>query len=112
MAKIDEWELPEATAHHTARPTRREIYVMLSETESDRDESDTDSVPEPYRELYTRQLRGEREDSSSEDDIPLIELKKRSQDRQRKKRVTPSTSDQEKGEQETASDSEGRKCFI
>ena len=81
LAKLDEWELPEATNHHTARPTRSKVYVMPSESESD-----TDSLPEPNREFYTRQLRGEREDSSSEDDIPLMELKKMLPDRQRKKK--------------------------
>ena len=89
LAKIDEWEIPKNDDGHRLRRTR---YVVPPESESETEnESNTsDSNPEsenqdPLTKLADK-YKNERTDSSSESDIPLMELQRRI--REQKRRVS------------------------
>ena len=89
LAKIDEWEIPKNDDGHRLRRTR---YVVPpeseSETENESNTSDSNLEPEnqdPLTKLAAK-YKNERTDSSSESDIPLMELQRRI--REQKRRVS------------------------
>ena len=97
LAKIDEWEIPKT---NTGRPIRRAQYVVPPESESseesDSDEGDSNSDNETINEQpptqsendplikMARRLRTRRDSSSSEEDIPLMELADRLAERNKR----------------------------
>lgn len=91
MANIDTWEID--TQIKGARPLRKSRYVAVSESES---ESSTADQGLPVDKL-AHKLRREREDSDSEDDIPLMELAQRLKNR---KNPTPCSSSNSSSESE------------
>ena len=68
LAKLD-WEIPE-----DKRPLRKAAYVVPPDSETD---SDKESDHEPALPKIVKRYRRAREDSSSEDNIPLDELSRR-----------------------------------
>ena len=71
LANLDEWEIPK---DKKGRPMRKATYVApMSSTSSD-DESSNEDPPLAKR---VKRCRKQRETSSDEDDIPLMELAKR-----------------------------------
>ncbi|KAK3107412.1 hypothetical protein FSP39_013983 [Pinctada imbricata] len=67
-AKIDEWKVPRDSAGHILRKT---TYVVPPE------QSDSDEEQPVPQDVAVRHRVQEREDSSDEDDIPLMELRRR-----------------------------------
>lgn len=93
LAPIDEWKIPQDAE---GRPNRKAAYVVPPESEtknSDNEDSEIDLDPQPINESLSnsdeepsekaplsklaKRYRKERDDWSSEDDIPLMELSKR-----------------------------------
>lgn len=93
LAPIDEWKIPQDAE---GRPIRKAAYVVPPESEtknSDNEDSEIDLDPQPINESLSnsdeepsekaplsklaKRYRKERDDWSSEDDIPLMELSKR-----------------------------------
>ena len=73
-ANIDNWEIPK---DKLGRHLRKSVYVApLDESEDSLSDAPSSEVELP-RAKMTKWARKEREDWSSEDDIPLMELKKR-----------------------------------
>ena len=71
LANLDEWEIPK---DKKGRPTRKATYVApMSSTSSDDESSNED----PSLAKQVKRCRKQRETSSDEDDIPLMELAKR-----------------------------------
>jgi len=84
LAQVDEWEIPTNT---NDRQLRDATYAVPP------DSLDDDVVSEPEREPLrdiVRRHRRERDNSSSEDDIPLMELSKRLKERERRNNATVS----------------------
>ena len=73
-ANIDNWEIPK---DKVGRHLRKSVYVApLNESEDSLSDAPSSEVEMPSAKM-TKWARKEREDWSSEDDIPLMELKKR-----------------------------------
>ena len=70
LANLDEWSLPK---ENLGRPLRKSTYVVPPEESED----DSDVQEEPALEKVIKRTRKERSDSEDEDDIPLMELRKR-----------------------------------
>jgi hypothetical protein len=73
-ANIDNWEIPK---DKVGRHLRKSVYVAPpNESEDSLSDAPSSEVEMPSAKM-TKWARKEREDWSSEDDIPLMELKKR-----------------------------------
>jgi hypothetical protein len=73
-ANIDNWEIPK---DKVGRHLRKSVYVAPpNESEDSLSDAPSSEVEMPSA-IMTKWARKEREDWSSEDDIPLMELKKR-----------------------------------
>ena len=73
-ANIDNWEIPK---DKLGRHLRKSVYVAPPDESEDSLSDAPSSEVELPRAKMTKWARKEREDWSSEDDIPLMELKKR-----------------------------------
>lgn len=73
-ANIDNWEIPK---DKVGRPLRKSVYVAPPDESEDSLSDAPSSEVELSRAKMTKWARKEREDWSSEDDIPLMKLKKR-----------------------------------
>lgn len=80
LANITEWEIPRDKSGRKLRPSHFVVPPVESESESDTSGSNEDNDR-----FLMRRYRRERSDSSSEDDIPLAELRDRI--RSRKERM-------------------------
>ena len=97
LATVDEWDIPVETKS-TRR--RKATYVVTPPgSDSDSNESSTEDEEEESKpmEQIAKRYRKERDDSDEEDDIPLLELKRRLQARERRLAgtVEPDGSDSE-----------------
>ncbi|KAK7088948.1 hypothetical protein V1264_024660 [Littorina saxatilis] len=82
LAKIDDWQIPK---DNLGRPRRNVTYVVPPE-DSSTDKQSSESERETPLATLAKKYRQEREGSSQEDDIPLMELSKRIKARQRRER--------------------------
>lgn len=74
LASLEEWEIP---TENRGRPLRKSVYVEPPGQSGDESSSESSDSELPPLNRAVRKKRVEREDWSSEDDIPLMELKKR-----------------------------------
>ena len=78
LADIDDWEIPTG---NLGRPVRKPLFVVPPENGSDTETSvDEEELP-PLRRIANK-FRRERETSSDEENIPLMELAKRLREKQ------------------------------
>ena len=73
LANLGDWEIPK---DKKGRPKRRVKYVAPLSDSSDEGDSELSDIEEPLSKLAKKYKR-ERENSSDEDNIPLMELAKR-----------------------------------
>ena len=81
LANVDEWDIPK---DNTDKPIRKANYVInpdISDSDSIRSETSEDNIP---LNKITKRYRKERDNSSNEEDIPLMELSNKLKQRQRR----------------------------
>jgi hypothetical protein len=74
LGNLEEWEIP---TENRGRPLRKSVYVEPPGQSVDASSSESSDSVLPPLNRAVKKKRVEREDWSSEDDIPLMELKKR-----------------------------------
>ena len=81
LAKVGDWNIPEPDVSQLSmRPSRKARFAVSPESTTS---EDSESDAEPLFEA-TRHYRKERDSSSDEDDIPLMELRRRFRARQQR----------------------------